>query len=145
MIRDFKGVWIPKNIWLCKDLTAIEKIILVEIDSLDCGVGCRASNEYLATFCQCTERKISESISKLIKLKYVELVKFDGRIRILHSCLGRLEESSRQTNENCKAQKSFSKIYKNNIENNCSKNNDELLADAETLETLKKLLLQNNE
>ena len=33
--RDFKGVWIPKEIWLSTDLKVMEKLILVEIDSLD--------------------------------------------------------------------------------------------------------------
>jgi hypothetical protein len=35
MERDFKGVWIPKEIWLDERLNALEKIILTEIDSLD--------------------------------------------------------------------------------------------------------------
>jgi hypothetical protein len=33
--RDFKGVWIPKEIWINTDLSIIEKVLLVEIDSLD--------------------------------------------------------------------------------------------------------------
>ena len=33
--RDFKGVWIPKEIWLRKDLNALDKMIFAEIDSLD--------------------------------------------------------------------------------------------------------------
>ena len=33
--RDFKGVWIPKDIWLNENLTMLEKVILIEIDSLD--------------------------------------------------------------------------------------------------------------
>ena len=46
--RDFKGVWIPKEIWLNTDLSIIEKVLLVEIDSLDnSDRGCFASNEYL--------------------------------------------------------------------------------------------------
>lgn len=35
MNRDFKGVWIPKEIWLSTELTLQEKVMLVEIDSLD--------------------------------------------------------------------------------------------------------------
>ena len=68
--RDFKGVWIPKEIWLDKRLTPLDKMILVEIDSLDItNKGCFASNKYLAEFCQCTETKISTTISKLKKLR----------------------------------------------------------------------------
>ena len=40
--RAFKGIWIPKEIWLSQDLTMQEKIMLVEIDSLDNESGCFA-------------------------------------------------------------------------------------------------------
>jgi len=33
--RDFKGVWIPKQIYLNNSLSWPEKILLIEIDSLD--------------------------------------------------------------------------------------------------------------
>lgn len=33
--RDFKGIWIPKDIWLSDKLTLQEKIMYIEIDSLD--------------------------------------------------------------------------------------------------------------
>lgn len=36
-IRDFKGVWIPKEVWLDTRLNALDKVILTEIDSLDNG------------------------------------------------------------------------------------------------------------
>ena len=35
MQRGFKGIWIPKEIWLSPDLNYVEKILLVEIDSLE--------------------------------------------------------------------------------------------------------------
>ena len=44
--RDFKGVWIPKEIWLNNNLTLTEKLLLVEIDSLDNEFGCTANNAY---------------------------------------------------------------------------------------------------
>ena len=66
--RDFKGVWIPKIVWLDTRLNALDKVILTEIDSLDQGErGCYASNKHIADFCQCSERKVSESVSKLTK------------------------------------------------------------------------------
>ena len=113
--RDFKGIWIDRGIWLDKRLNALEKVILAEIDSLDNGEGCYASNKYLAEFCQCTERKVSDAISKLTKLGYLKLVKFDGRTRILQTCatkkiLGRLEKNSRQN------RKKFQAPIKNNID-----------------------------
>ena len=67
--RDFKGVWIPKTVWLDERLNALDKVILTEIDSLDCGErGCYASNQHIADFCQCSESKVSKAISKLIGL-----------------------------------------------------------------------------
>ena len=84
--REFRGIWIPREIWLNKELNATDKVILAEIDSLDIDEkGCYASNEYLADFCQCSERKVSESISKLIKQNYVYVQNFDGRHRTLRS------------------------------------------------------------
>lgn len=91
--RDFKGVWIPKRVFLDERLNAIEKIILIEIDSLDAedSEGCYASNEYLANFCKCSMTKVSTSISKLIKLGYLYVSKNDGRKRYLKSRLSNSE------------------------------------------------------
>jgi len=35
MNRSFRGVWISKKIWLDPNLSIIEKVLLVEIESLD--------------------------------------------------------------------------------------------------------------
>lgn len=108
--RDFKGVWIPKEVWLDKRLSMLDKGILTEIDSLDMGEkGCFASNEHLAEFCQCSLTKVSTSISKLIELGYVSVVSFDGRKRFLKS---RLSKSERQTFKNCEAD--FQKVKDSN-------------------------------
>ena len=118
LTRDFKGVWIPKEIWLDERLNTIDKIILIEIDSLDSTEeGCFASNKYLADFCQCTETTISTSINKLIKLEYLKLLKFDGRKRYLKSSLKKIE---RQTLKNLKAD--FKKFKDINIDNNINNN-----------------------
>ena len=80
--RDFKGVWVPKEIWLAKGLNALDKILLVGIYSLDNSEkGCYASKKCLAEFCQCSEAKITKSISKLKKLGHikVEQIKENGR------------------------------------------------------------------
>lgn len=99
--RDFKGVWIPKDVWLDTNLTMLEKGILVEIDSLDMSDdGCWASNEYLATFCQRSIPKVASAISKLVDLGYIKRESFDGRRRKLKSCLSFFR---RQTYKNYKA------------------------------------------
>ena len=85
--RDFKGVWIPKKIWMDKRLTYFEKCLLAEIHSLDGERGCFASNEYLGNFFDEKERKIQQGISKLKQLGYVYQHSFDGRIRVLKTCM----------------------------------------------------------
>ena len=35
MQRNFKGVWIPREVWLSEELSLMEKVLFVEIDSLD--------------------------------------------------------------------------------------------------------------
>lgn len=99
--RDFKGVWIPKRVFLDERLNAIEKIILIEIDSLDAedSEGCYASNEYLANFCKCSMTKVSTSISKLIKLGYLFVSKNDGRKRYLKSRLSNSESQDFKKSE----------------------------------------------
>lgn len=123
--RDFKGIWIPKTIWLDKRLNALEKIILLEIDSLDKGEGCYASNEYLAEFCQCSVSKIKEAISKLKQYNYVYLKSFDGRLRFLGSRLsekGYQPENIPQTDKKCTADSQ--NLATINIDNNIDINKE---------------------
>ena len=122
--RDFKGVWIPQEIWLCKDLTAIDKVLLTEIYSLDNEQHCTAGNDYLAEFCGVSEATITRSIKKLINLGYIERISFDGRHRVL-KMINQNRQIDEQTNQNddspsakCKA----INIY-NNISNNTHNNN----------------------
>ncbi len=66
MDRRFKGVWIPKALWLTRDLSLTEKVMLVEIDSLDDGErGCFASNAHLAEFFDLSQSRVSAIISSL--------------------------------------------------------------------------------
>jgi len=72
MKRDFKGIWIPKEIWLNKDLTVMEKLFLVEIDSLDNEDSCFASNDYFASFMGLKNRRVRYIIDSLINKGYLE-------------------------------------------------------------------------
>ena len=71
MNRDFKGVWIPKEIWIDKDLTWMEKLLLVEINSLDNTEGCYASNQYFGEFFNLSSSRISEIVNSLVEKKYI--------------------------------------------------------------------------
>lgn len=84
MDRDFKGVWIPKELFLNETLSWAEKILLIEIDSLDQnGQGCFASNEYLAKFIQVSEGSMANMIVKLMNKGYIIKKGFDGRKRYI--------------------------------------------------------------
>ena len=65
MSRDFKGIWIPREIWLSKELSMQEKVFLAEIHSLDNEQGCIASNAYFAEFFQLSKSSVSRVISNL--------------------------------------------------------------------------------
>ena len=110
-VRDFKGVWIPKEIWLCKELSALDRVIYAEIDSLDNENHCIASNEYFADFCGVSVPTVTRSIQKLIDCGYIEKVNFDGRHRIL--------KVIKQTNQNDEAESS--KCSSININSNTGK------------------------
>lgn len=95
-------------------MNALDKIILTEIDSLDRRErGCYASNKSIAEFCQCSETKVSTAISKLIKLEYIYVQKFDGRQRELKS---RLSNFERQNFKTTKCALSFRKSEKTVID-----------------------------
>lgn len=73
MQRGFKGIWIPAEIWLSKDLNITEKVFLVEIDSLDNENGCFASNDYFAKFFNLSKNRCSEIIKALEKKQYLTI------------------------------------------------------------------------
>ena len=87
MSRDFKGVWIPREVWLCTDLTLFEKALFGEVYSLDGPDGCYASNDYLAEFAGVSDRYVRSGLAKLKRLGLVHDAGFNGRQRILRATL----------------------------------------------------------
>ena len=96
--RDFKGIWIPKEIWLSPDLSVVEKVLLTEISSLDNEDGCWASNDYFATFLGVSSKTVSRGVQSLqdkgyIKSKTKVTIKEGGQVfeRIIRAkgCLKR--------------------------------------------------------
>ena len=69
--RDFKGIWIPKDIWESEQLSIIEKVLFVEIHSLDNERGCYASNRYFSEFFGVSERQIQNVIAALKEKGFV--------------------------------------------------------------------------
>lgn len=72
--RTFKGVWISKDLWINKDLTIQEKVMLVEIDSLETEEkGCYASNSYFADFFGVTPYRVSQILRNLNEKGYIDV------------------------------------------------------------------------
>lgn len=102
--RDFKGIWIPKEIWLNKDLTVMEKLFLVEIDSLDNENGCFASNAYFSEFFGVSKGRCTQILKDLETKNYITIEVFrDGKVitkrvvRILNTLFRKLNTPSEKT------------------------------------------------
>ena len=64
----FSGVWVDRKIWLSKSLTPIEKLLIVEVDSLSASEnGCPAPAGYFADFLMLSISKVRSIFSSLIK------------------------------------------------------------------------------
>lgn len=145
--RDFKGVWIPKEVWLNKDLSIIEKCLLVEIDSLDNGEkGCFASNEYLATFFNLSESRMANIISDLKKRGFINQIYFDGRLRGL-----RIVKSEVWFTENNKAdsaktvKQNTRKREYNNTMNKTTNNTDYIIENPSEFSHFEKIEINENQ
>ena len=131
MNRDFKGVWIPKDIYLNPELTLVEKILLIEIQSLDNEQGCFAGNKYFADFIGVSTTTISLGITKLKELGFIYQESFDGRKRILKASLQEADNQHIKDDKPVvrKSKSSISNseniiIQDNNTDNNTSNNGE---------------------
>ena len=71
---NFKGVWIPREIFYSAELSLREKFILSEIAALSIDEYCFARNIHFATLCGCSKETISRDISRLQTLGYVSSI-----------------------------------------------------------------------
>jgi hypothetical protein len=83
--RDFKGVWIPKEIWLSPNLSLTEKALFVEIHSLDNERGCFASNQYFADFFNISDRQIRTHIAALKQKGFISVTVRDRNQRTIRT------------------------------------------------------------
>lgn len=71
--RSFKGIWIPKELWLTTELKPFEKLLLLEIDSLDKGEKhCFASNSHFTKLFGCGTSTINRTIQSLESKNIIE-------------------------------------------------------------------------
>ena len=123
--RDFKGVWIPKEIWLNKELTIMEKLFVVEIDSLDNEDGCYASNKHFAKFFGVSRGRCTQIIKQLEAKNYVSIdLERDGKViskrvvRILNTLVKKLNTPSENIKHGYLENAQESNTVINNTENN---------------------------
>ena len=83
--RDFKGIWIPKEIWLSDQLSLMEKILFVEIHSLDNERGCFATNKYFADFFGLHPRRIAGHIASLKSKGFITVTIHNLNERVIHA------------------------------------------------------------
>lgn len=82
--RKFQGVWIPADTWLDRSLSLTEKVMLVEIGSLqDEQRGCYASNAHFAEFFDLSISRVSEIISGLASKGLVDVEQIREGKRII--------------------------------------------------------------
>ncbi|WP_051254301.1 helix-turn-helix domain-containing protein [Arenibacter latericius] len=86
--RNFKGIWIPKSIYLNSEVNWYAKILFLEIHSFtENDKECYMSNKHIASFLHISERQVSRYVTELKKLGWIEETAFDGRKRYLKSLL----------------------------------------------------------
>jgi len=128
MYREFKGIWIPREIWFSTDLTMQEKLFFVEIDSLDNHeTGCFASNSYFADFFGISKVRVSLVINSLVEKKYItsKIIYKEGSKQILKRVLNICYRPYQTKVNDPSKQKLKDNNIINNIDNNIiNKNNN---------------------
>lgn len=72
--RAFRGVWIPADIWMNRELSLQEKVMLIEIDSLQHPErGCFKTNKALAEFFDLSPSRVSRIIARLEQAGWVRV------------------------------------------------------------------------
>lgn len=75
-MSEFKGVWIPAKLWICKDLSLIEKHFLAKIRGLDNADGCIATNAFFADFFDLSKSRCTQILKKLEDENYIKISLF---------------------------------------------------------------------
>lgn len=81
--RGFVGFFISIELINDQELNWTDRILFCEIEALEKGEGCFASNKYFADFLNITERAVQKSLAKLKQQGYIITDSFNGRYRTL--------------------------------------------------------------
>jgi hypothetical protein len=70
--RDFKGAWIPAEIWCCQEIKGDHKLVFAEIWMLDNEFGCVAGNDHFVDmFGIGSVRKVQRILQDLKKWGFI--------------------------------------------------------------------------
>ena len=75
------GIWISLEVWEL-DLSAMERIFLAKLSSLDDGGGCWAGDEKLAEFLRCTPQYLRKLRKRLEEQGYIERTGYGSTRRL---------------------------------------------------------------
>ena len=79
--RGFKGVWLCAAIYESDTLSAVEKLLLAEIDALTTEAdACYATNAHFSDRLGVTVTRVDHLLSRLTRLGYIIRISFDGRV-----------------------------------------------------------------
>jgi hypothetical protein len=79
--RGFKGVWLCAALYESQELSAVEKLLLAEIDALTTEFdACYATNAHFSDRLGVTVTRVDHLLGKLTRLGYIIRVSFDGRV-----------------------------------------------------------------
>jgi DNA-binding IclR family transcriptional regulator len=79
--RGFKGVWLCAAIYESDTLSAVEKLLLAEIDALTTEAdACYATNAHFSDRLGVTVTRVYHLLSRLTRLGYIVRISFDGRV-----------------------------------------------------------------
>lgn len=108
--RRFQGVWIPSELWLNRELSITEKVMFVEISSLQSDDrGCYASNAHFAEFFNLSISRVSEIISGLSRKGLITIEQIREGKQIIERRIWVSEESDCADTPSEKAMNPFGK------------------------------------
>jgi len=115
-MSEFKGVWIPAKLWLCKDLSLIEKHFLAKIRGLDNADGCVATNAFFADFFDLSKSRCTQILKILEDGNYIKITLFRENNEIVKRVVNLLNRGIEFFNEGSEKTKQGTLKIKQGIE-----------------------------
>ena len=118
MEREFKGVWIPAEVWLDQRLTICEKAFLAEVDSFTGnGKTFHKSNETIQQEYGISPRTVQRMIKHLVDIGLLKS-DFNGRVRHLSAVrVAKMTGQGRQNDESASPKWRHTNTVENTVDN----------------------------